>query len=924
MKPLLLAVVLSLSVAVSFSSQVLATSAGKLSETNGSALDTGLYGNILDHQLYYFLVGCFAQATEAIGTNQDTTYKLSSDNVSSWDLFEPTKQSFGNSRESVRGAMYDKVESGCDDQTYTQEAFKTLGFTDPFDFVCSLNFAYNSTFGGLGGDGAGAGSGRTKANCLAGKNNGDSAFIFKQPGSVASFLAEAESQLTSTSEGAAAKGGLSNNEEYIRAYRTLAKQCDVTLIKNYGQVDPVLPSGQQSVYIVNSDGTWEVWGATMASSDKKVKLVATRSPGGSQEVTCSQLLGTLSSTGITYAKYVKDATDGGNPISSSLDTNANCEAGDASCANKTTCAIENIGWILCPVMKFMGKIVDVAYTWISGLLTVQPVTQDNTTLFSAWSTMRNIANALFVIAFLIIIYSQITGVGITNYGIKKMIPKLIIAALLVNVSYWLCSIAVDVSNILGTSAKGLFGNLGIETPFKSTDAATLGTSWEGLTGGLLAGTLVIAGGLYLGLSVLLPALITAIAAIVIVFLVLTLRQALIILLIVISPLAFVAYLLPNTEQWFKKWRELFQTLLLMFPIIGAIFGASALASQIVMSSAFDENGDPIFSIQVMGALISILPLALTPIVMKTAGGVLNRFGGIINNPNKGPFDRLRKGAEGYRGRKVNQMNNNALNNGGKFSPRARLLRRQARSEAIDSSQKQGIEASKAGYISKLAQEKDSDLLKQMAAGGGEGANTRALANAINVQLELETKEVKAAGAVIEHANLPSEALNSLAKGLDAGGFSGKDDAFRKAAISSAVSMGTVGDVEEIIKSAGSMSGDQQKILASSIASSGIASKATHLGGQTLDDIAQGNVTSEADLDKVTARAIEKGKYSAEKIADSDPDALKRVVGVLSQGRADVSTDKVTAIREQANLAATDDRIKSRLTDSQKPHLDQLR
>lgn len=39
-KPLLLAVVLSLSVVVSFASQVQATSVGKLSETNGSALDT--------------------------------------------------------------------------------------------------------------------------------------------------------------------------------------------------------------------------------------------------------------------------------------------------------------------------------------------------------------------------------------------------------------------------------------------------------------------------------------------------------------------------------------------------------------------------------------------------------------------------------------------------------------------------------------------------------------------------------------------------------------------------------------------------------------------------------------------------------------------------------------------------------------------
>src|SRR5690606_3575128 len=113
--------------------------------------------------------------------------------------------------------------------------------------------------------------------------------------------------------------------------------------------------------------------------------------------------------------------------------------------------------------------------------------------------------------------------------------------------------------------------------------------------------------------------IAAALAIITVFLVLTLRQALIILLIVIAPLAFVAYLLPNTEDWFTKWRKLLMTLLLMYPIIAVIFGASALASSIVMNSA---SGDYKAVIQIMGACIAILPLAITPVVMKTAGGVL--------------------------------------------------------------------------------------------------------------------------------------------------------------------------------------------------------------------------------------------------------------------------------------------------------------
>src|SRR5690606_27430901 len=142
----------------------------------------------------------------------------------------------------------------------------------------------------------------------------------------------------------------------------------------------------------------------------------------------------------------------------------------------------------------------------------------------------------------------------------------------------------------------------------------------------------------IGLLVLIPALIAAALAIITVFLVLILRQALIILFIVIALLAFVVYLLPNTEDWFTKWRKLLMILLFMYPIIAVIFGAFVFASSIVMNSA---SGDYKAVIQIMGACIAILSLAIIPVVMKTAGGVLNRFAGMVNNSNKGSANRLK-------------------------------------------------------------------------------------------------------------------------------------------------------------------------------------------------------------------------------------------------------------------------------------------
>lgn len=59
---------------------------------------------------------------------------------------------------------------------------------------------------------------------------------------------------------------------------------------------------------------------------------------------------------------------------------------------------------------------------------------------SAWARFRDLANVLFVIAFLIVVFSQITSVGITNYGIKRCYPALSSQLLALNLSFLICQI----------------------------------------------------------------------------------------------------------------------------------------------------------------------------------------------------------------------------------------------------------------------------------------------------------------------------------------------------------------------------------------------------------------------------------------------------------------------------------------------------
>ena len=311
--------------------------------------------------------------------------------------------------------------------------------------------------------------------------------------------------------------------------------------------------------------------------------------------------------------------------------------------NASTCEVEGLGWIVCPILTFTAKLADGAYGIVSSLLEVQPLLTTGTSqpIYEAWSIMRNIANVAFVIAFMIIIFSQITSFGISNYGIKRMLPRLIVAAILVNISYWVCAIAIDVTNILGGSIKELFDSVGATFEVPDFDGIQPGATWADIMLIVLSAGVAI----YFTLSALIPILISVVAALVATLLILAIRQALIILLVVISPLAFVAFLLPNTQSLFSKWRNLFQTLLLMFPIIAAIFGASALASQVVTASSQNIDDDTLRTVtQIIGAGIASIPLLLTVLIPRLAG----RVGSLVNDPSRGLFDRARKSAEGYR------------------------------------------------------------------------------------------------------------------------------------------------------------------------------------------------------------------------------------------------------------------------------------
>lgn len=301
---------------------------------------------------------------------------------------------------------------------------------------------------------------------------------------------------------------------------------------------------------------------------------------------------------------------------------------------KSSCAIDGIGWLICPVLNAMGGMADHVFNFLSdNFLSVNTKLYDTSSgTYKAWAVMRDFANIVLVIGFLVIVYSQITGVGISNYGIKRMLPRLIVVAILINTSYLICQLAVDISNILGYNIKGLFDNIAGQVSSANPDGGSAGGYWShGYTwSNILIG--VLAAGIALAaIAFIAPLLIGFLCAAAMVLIALIIRKALIVLLVAVSPLAFAAYLLPNTESLFKKWWGMFKGLLLLFPITAILLGAGVLAGAILMESAPDQTSLTGISLTVAGLALPGLMLFLVWAALKKALDVIDGLGNMVNN-----------------------------------------------------------------------------------------------------------------------------------------------------------------------------------------------------------------------------------------------------------------------------------------------------
>lgn len=244
------------------------------------------------------------------------------------------------------------------------------------------------------------------------------------------------------------------------------------------------------------------------------------------------------------------------------------------------------------------------------------------------------------------------------YTLKKMVPRLVIAAILIQLSWPLFTGLVYLTGQIAWGIEGL-----LYAPFGGREALNVGVlvgqaangGVDVTISGVFALTAVSAGALALGPAGLISLGITVLLALLIAFFVLAVRQTVLVILLVISPLALVAWILPGTEKFWKLWWESFSKLLLMYPMILLLIAGGRIAAKIAADASASQSTNDQFGIAIV-VLVFFAPFFLIPKTFQLAGSMFANIAGIANNSSRGAFDRLKN----FRGQQLSQRHQDRM------------------------------------------------------------------------------------------------------------------------------------------------------------------------------------------------------------------------------------------------------------------------
>ena len=382
-----------------------------------------------------------------------------------------------------------------------------------------------------------------------------------------------------------------------------------------------------------------------ATSAKMTTIVATQT--GKYGNSCTPTTTTVTLTN-TYASVQSQNNTNGS---------SNTQSPQLVC---TLSLFNPLTWLICPLVSAAQGAIEGLTAGIDSLLTINTneifanTNQKGSTgagFYQAWNTFRIFAAGLIVIAGLIMLIAQASGSDVIDaYTIHKVLPRILIAVIFITLSWPLLNFAITLTNDLGTGIRAI-----IYTPFNSI-GTTVRVDGGTATVGALVGTATF---LTLGLLGIASFMLTALLAVFVGFVVLFLRQVVVMMLVIFAPLAIACYVLPGTQKAWNFWKDTFLSMLIVFPIISALIAMGRVFAVVMYNNR--TAGVPTFVNEIGAFIVYFLPYFLLPAAFRWAGGAMATIGGFVNDRHRGAFDRLKNL------RKTQSANNlHAMKTGNRF------------------------------------------------------------------------------------------------------------------------------------------------------------------------------------------------------------------------------------------------------------------
>lgn len=286
--------------------------------------------------------------------------------------------------------------------------------------------------------------------------------------------------------------------------------------------------------------------------------------------------------------------------------------------------------------------------------------QDATVINTTWALIRDIANMGFIFVLLYAAIKTILGMGSDT---KKLIINVIVVAILINFSLFFTKVVIDASNIIAIAfydaiAPGALDG-GINTGLSGVmmEPLKLGTIWDNVNlQNAFDGRRIILIGILGSIFVLIASFVFFAMAILFVI-----RFVVLIIVLILSPIAFIAFVIPGLSNVGKQWREALFNQAFFAPIyflltyiVITIVNSDILGdlSSGGFASTFTENktgdtGNGQLDVGPMGIVLNFFIIITFLIASLTISkSWANKAGGAVANINKwalGAADGARRG-----------------------------------------------------------------------------------------------------------------------------------------------------------------------------------------------------------------------------------------------------------------------------------------